>query len=183
MKAHSRHTKKQIDLKSELRIIPGFPRPDVKFVDITTLLKNPNAFEFVINRMTEEIRHRRVNAILGIEARGFMLGAPIAYNLGLGFIPARKEGKLPAKKVIEEYSLEYGTQRLEMHADALSPGQKVAIVDDLLATGGTARASATLVERMGASVSCIGFLVELDRLGGRQKIRNYDVFSLVHLDL
>ncbi len=168
------------DLKAKLRIIPGWPKAGVNFVDITTLLKDPTAFRSVIDIMTESIEKKKVDAIIGIEARGLMLGAPIAYNLGTGFIPARKKGKLPAEKFTMEYTLEYGAEFIEMHTDGLKKNQRVAIVDDLLATGGTAEATAKLVEKLGGIVSGFGFLVELDFLHGREKIKNYDILSLVH---
>ena len=169
-----------LDLKSKLRVIPGFPKKGVNFVDITTLLKDPAAFKIAVDRMTSLFSERKIDILVGIEARGFMIGAPIAYNLGIGFVPARKTGKLPGKKLAAEYSLEYSSALLEMHEDSIYHGQWVGIVDDLLATGGTANAAAKLVEKMGGKVSCLGFLVELDFLKGRQKIRKYDMFSLVH---
>ncbi len=168
------------DLKSELRVIPGFPKKGVNFIDITTLLKDPAAFKRAVDRMTALFSKRKIDVLVGIEARGFMIGAPIAYNLGVGFVPARKMGKLPGKKLTEEFSLEYGWELLEMHENSINLGQKVGIVDDLLATGGTAKAATKLVEKMGGKVSCLGFLVELDFLKGRQKIREYNIFSLVH---
>ncbi len=170
------------DLKAKLRVIPGFPKAGVNFIDITTVLKDPSSFKGAVDLLTEQFSRRRLDLIVGIEARGFMIGGAIAYNLGLGFVPARKKGKLPGTKIFEEYTLEYNTEYLEMHSDAISPGQRVAIVDDLLATGGTAEATAKLVEKIGGVVSCIGFFVELDFLKGRRKLTKYDVFSLVHFD-
>ena len=170
------------DLKSRLRVIPGFPKPGVNFIDITTVLKDPVSFRQAVDLLTEQLSRRKIDLIVGIEARGFMIGGAIAYNLGLGFVPARKKGKLPASKIFEAYSLEYSSEYLEMHTDAITPGQRVAIVDDLLATGGTAQAAAKLVEKIGGIVSCIGFFVELDFLHGRQKLGKYDVFSLVHFN-
>jgi adenine phosphoribosyltransferase len=167
-------------LKAKLRVIPGFPKQGVNFIDITTLLKDAASFKSAIDFLTEEFSRRRLDLIVGIEARGFMIGSAIAYNLGLGFVPARKKGKLPSKTIFEEYVLEYSSEYLEMHSDAVSPGQRIGIVDDLLATGGTAAATARLVEKTGGVVSCIGFLVELDFLKGREKISKYDVFSLIH---
>lgn len=174
--------KDSLDLKSKLRVIPGFPKKGVNFIDITTLLKDPTAFKIAIDTMTRLFSRRKIDILVGIEARGFMIGAPIAYNLNLGFVPARKKGKLPAEKLAEEYLLEYSSELLEMHQDSIKLGQRVGIVDDLLATGGTAEAAAMLVEKMGGRVSCIGFLVELDFLNGREKIRKYDLFSLIHFD-
>ncbi len=170
----------EIDLKSKLRVVPGFPRPGVNFIDITTLLKDPAALKSAIDRMTSEFSKRTVDVLVGIEARGFMIGAPVAYNLGVGFVPARKRGKLPATRLAEEYELEYGSEYLEIHSDAIKFGQQVGSVDDLMATGGTAEATARLVEKMGGTVSCLGVLVALDFLKGRKKLMKYDVFSLVH---
>jgi adenine phosphoribosyltransferase len=167
-------------LKAKLRVIPGFPKAGVNFIDITTLLRDAQAFKGAVDFLTGELSKREIDIVVGIEARGFMLGGAVAYNLGLGFVPARKKGKLPSKTIFEEYALEYSTEYLEMHSDAISSGQKVAIVDDLLATGGTALATSKLVEKLGGEVSSIGFLVELDFLKGREKLCKYDVFSLVH---
>lgn len=168
------------ELKSKLRVIPGWPKEGVNFIDITTLLKDARAFGAVVDMMTEHFRMRMIDAVVGIEARGLMLGSPIAYNLGIGFVPARKKGKLPAEKFTMEYTLEYGAEFIEMHTDGLKKGQRVGIIDDLLATGGTARATGNLVEKLGGIVSGYGFLVELDFLHGREKISNYDILSLVH---
>ncbi len=171
----------EAQLKAKLRIVPNFPRGGVNFIDITPLLSDPIAFRSAIDGMKENIAIAgELDVIVGIEARGFILGPPIAYNLGLGFVPARKRGKLPHEKVSAEYTLEYSTEFLEMHSDAIKPGQRVGLVDDLLATGGTAEAAVKLVEKMGGSVSCIGFLVELDFLKGIEKLRGYRTFSLVH---
>ncbi len=167
-------------LKMKLRVVPGFPKQGVNFIDITTVLGDAPSFKSAVDFLTHEFSRRRVDLLVGIEARGFMLGGAVAYNLGLGFVPARKKGKLPSKIISEEYVLEYNSEYLEMHSDAISSGQHVGIVDDLLATGGTAQAASKLVEKIGAVVSCIGFLVELDFLKGREKIKKYDVFSLVH---
>ncbi len=169
-------------LKAKLRVIPGFPKKGVNFIDITTVLKDATAFKTSLDLLTREFAQKEIDLIVGIEARGFMIGGAIAYNLGLGFVPARKKGKLPAEKIFEEYSLEYSSEFLEMHSDAISRGQRVGIVDDLLATGGTAQATAKLVEKIGGVVSSIGFMVELDFLHGREKLSKYDVFSLVHYD-
>lgn len=172
----------EAELKAKLRVIPEWPKPGVNFVDITTLLKDADTFRAVVDIMTDYFAKKGIEVIVGIEARGLMLGAPIAYNLGTGFIPARKKGKLPAEKFTMEYTLEYGAEFIEMHTDGIKKGQKVAIIDDLLATGGTAEATAKLVEKLGGIVSGFGFLVELDFLKGREKIKNYDVLTLVHFD-
>lgn len=178
--ARDRSSRQVDSLKAKLRAIPDFPKKGVNFIDITTLLKDSSSFKVAIDLLTEEFSRRELDLIVGIEARGFMIGGAIAYNLGLGFVPARKKGKLPASKIFEEYTLEYSSEYLEMHSDAISGGQRVGIVDDLLATGGTAEATAKLVEKIGGSVGCVGFLVELDFLKGRSKLSKYDVFSLVH---
>ena len=169
-------------LKSKLRVIPGWPKPGVNFVDITTLLKDAKAFRAAVDIITEYFAKKKIDVVVGIEARGLMLGSPVAYNLGIGFVPARKKGKLPAEKYTVEYTLEYGAEFIEMHTDGLKKGQRVAIIDDLLATGGTAEATAKLVEKLGGVVAGFGFLVELDFLHGRDKVKKYDILSLVHFD-
>lgn len=171
---------KESELKSNLRIVPDWPKKGVNFVDITTLLKNAKMFKAVIDTFTEYFSSKKIDAVVGIEARGLMLGSPVAYNLGIGFVPARKKGKLPAEKYTMEYTLEYGSEFIEMHTDGIERGQKVAIIDDLLATGGTAEATARLVEKLGGVVSGYAVLVELDFLHGREKISNYELLSLVH---
>lgn len=160
----------------------GWPKPGVNFIDITTLLKDAEAFKASIDILTEHFAKKKIDVVVGIEARGLMLGSPIAYNLGIGFVPARKKGKLPAERYTMEYTLEYGSEFIEMHTDGLKPGQRVAIIDDLLATGGTAEATAKLVEKLGGVVAGFGFLVELDFLHGREKIKKYDILTLVHFD-
>ncbi len=141
-----------------------------------------DAFRSVIDVLTRHFAKKRIDAVVGVEARGFIIGAPIAYKLRTGFVPARKRGKLPFKKLSVQYSLEYGTELVEMHSDAIKNGQRIAIVDDLLATGGTAEATAKLVEKMGGRVAGLAFLVELDFLKGRDKLEKYDLVSLVHYD-
>jgi adenine phosphoribosyltransferase len=168
------------ELKSKLRVIREWPKPGVNFIDITTLLKDAEAFKAAIDIITEHFAKKKIDAVVGIEARGLMLGSPIAYNLGIGFVPARKKGKLPAEKYTMEYTLEYGAEFIEMHTDGLKRGQRVAIIDDLLATGGTAEATGKLVEKLGGVVAGYGFLVELDFLHGRDKIKKYDILTLVH---
>lgn len=174
------HQPTEQDLKSKLRVIPDWPKKGVNFVDITTLLKDPKAFRAAVDILTEHFANMGVDVIVGIEARGFTIGTPIAYNLGVGFVPARKRGKLPAEKLFMEYSLEYNSELLEMHSDSIERGQRVAIIDDLLATGGTAEATSKLIEKMGGIVLGFGFLVELDFLHGKSKLGKYDIFSLVH---
>ncbi|MDH7480665.1 MAG: adenine phosphoribosyltransferase [Armatimonadota bacterium] len=166
-------------LKNLIRDIPDFPKPGIIFKDITPVLLHPQAFTEVIQRMADFAREKKAEAIVGIESRGFMFGTPIALELGVGFIPVRKLGKLPHETVQCEYALEYGTNVVEMHRDAIVPGQRVVIVDDLLATGGTAAASVKLVEELGGKVAGLVFLVELTFLRGRDQLKGYDVKSFV----
>ena len=168
-----------MDLKPYIRDIPDFPQPGILFRDITPLLQDPNAFKFVIDRFADEYRDASLSAVVAIESRGFIFGAPLARNLGIPFVPVRKAGKLPAKHISVEYSLEYGTSQLDIHEDALKRGGKALIVDDLLATGGTANAAAKLVELLGAEVHAIAFVIELALLHGRDRLRDYEVLSLV----
>jgi adenine phosphoribosyltransferase len=170
----------KMDLKSKLRMIPDFPKPGINFVDITPLLGDAKHFRGAVDAICSYFEERGVDAIVGIEARGFVLGAPVAYKLGVGFVPARKKGKLPAQKLSAGYTLEYSTEYMEMHADSLRRGERVGIVDDLLATGGTAEATASLVEKLGGEVRGIAFLVELDFLHGRNRLAKYDLKALVH---
>jgi adenine phosphoribosyltransferase len=169
-------------LKKLIREVPDFPKPGILFYDITTLLQDPAGLKGVIDALKAQCQDRPVDLVLGIEARGFIFAPAVAYALGAGFIPVRKPKRLPAKTVREEYELEYGTDCVEIHADAIRPGQNVLIVDDLLATGGTAAAVARLVEKLGGKVTGLGFVVELDFLKGREKLSGYDVFSLLHYD-
>lgn len=171
-----------MDLASTIRSVPDFPIEGILFYDITTLLKNPAALKESIDRLTERYRDAGVEAIVGIESRGFIFGMPLAYQLGVGFVPIRKPGKLPAETIAESYELEYGTNTLEIHIDAISAGQKVLIVDDLLATGGTARATCNLVEQLGGQVIGLAFAIELNFLKGREPLAGYDIFSLVQYD-
>lgn len=168
-----------MDLSSYIRVIEDFPKPGISFKDITTLLKDGQAYKAAIDALVDKVRELKADVIVGPEARGFLLGAPVAYALGIGFVPVRKPGKLPGETVSETYELEYGTDTLEVHADAILPGQRVAIVDDLLATGGTTSATVRLIEKTGAKVVGISFLIELSFLEGRKKLENYDVFSLI----
>jgi adenine phosphoribosyltransferase len=170
------------ELKKLIREVPDFPKPGINFYDITTLLKDPEGLEQAIDAMTEQCRGLDIDTIIGIESRGFIFGVPLAYQLGTGFIPVRKPKKLPAEKVAVSYDLEYGQDSLEMHKDAIGEGHKVLIVDDLLATGGTARAVIDLVESVGGQVTGLRFAVELDFLKGRDKFNGYDVRSLIHYD-
>jgi adenine phosphoribosyltransferase len=168
------------DLKQFIREIPDWPKPGILFYDITTLLKDPAGWKAVIDVMREHYAGLEVDGIVGIEARGFFFAPTLAYALGTGFIPVRKPKKLPAAVERIEYALEYGTDSLEIHKDAIRPGGKYLIVDDVLATGGTASAVSKLVERCGGVISGLGFVVELDFLHGRQKLGGYNLFSIVH---
>lgn len=168
-----------IDIRAYIRDVPDFPKQGILFKDIMPLLQDPVALRYTVDRLVEFGTAKKVDVILGAEARGFILGAAMAYGLGAGFVPARKPGKLPWQVTRAEYELEYGTDVLEMHIDAIRPGQRVIIHDDLLATGGTAKAKIDLVEEAGGTVVGLAFVVELEFLKGREKLRGYDVFSLI----
>jgi len=168
------------ELKKLIRDVPDFPKPGVIFKDITPLLQNPEAFRQIINIMADRYAGEKIDKLVGIESRGFIFGAALSIQMGVGFIPVRKEGKLPWTKVSEEYVLEYGKDILEMHADAVLPGENVLIVDDLLATGGTVRAVCQMVEKQKANVTSLAFVVELDFLKGREKLKDRDIFSILH---
>lgn len=170
-----------MDLAAFVRSVPDFPKPGILFRDITPLLGNPGAFGEALERLTEAARAAGPGAIVGIESRGFLFGAPLADRLRLPFVPVRKEGKLPAARLTVEYALEYGESRLDIHQDAMAPGTGAFIVDDVLATGGTALAAAKLVELLGARVVGFGFLIELDGLGGRERIGGYHAEALLRL--
>ncbi|HVC80438.1 MAG TPA: adenine phosphoribosyltransferase [Chloroflexota bacterium] len=167
------------DVAARIREIPDFPIPGVMFKDITPVLQDPALFQAAIDLVAELFPPDTFDVIVGLESRGFVFGAPVAYKLGYGFIPIRKLGKLPSGKVSVEYQLEYGSHTLEMHADGILPGQRALIVDDLLATGGTCGAAVNLVERLGGIVTGAAFLVELSFLRGREKLAGYDVRSVV----
>ncbi len=167
------------DLRAKIREVPDFPKPGILFYDITTLLKDPGAFRDAIDLLVAPYRDRRVDVVVGMESRGFIFSAPMAYTLGVGFVPVRKLGKLPAETVSVEYALEYGTNTLEIHRDAIMPGQRVLIVDDLLATGGTVSGTIELVRRLGGEVASLAFLVELRFLKGRERLRGYDIHSII----
>ncbi len=171
-----------MDLKQTIRSVPDFPIEGILFYDITTLLKDPDALKASIDQLTEKYKDAGVDAIVGIESRGFIFGMPLAYQLGVGFIPVRKPGKLPAETIEESYALEYGTNSLEIHVDAIKKGQKILIVDDLLATGGTAEATCKLVEKVGGEILGLAFAVELTFLNGRDKLDGYDIFALMQYD-
>ncbi|MBE3577075.1 MAG: adenine phosphoribosyltransferase [Limnochordales bacterium] len=166
-------------LKAKIREVADFPTPGVSFKDITTLLKDAEAFRFTVKTLADRYRADRPDLVVGIESRGFLLGAPIAYELGCGIVVVRKPGKLPAERVRVEYELEYGKDALEVHRDAIQPGQRVLLVDDLLATGGTSWAAAELVKRLGGEIVGFAFLIELAYLRGRQRLTGYRVEALV----
>ena len=170
------------DLKKYIRSVKDFPKPGIVFRDITTILKDPIQFKLTARLLFEHAENLDVNKVVGIESRGFIFGSLLAEKLDAGFIPIRKPGKLPAETVKETYSLEYGTDSIEMHRDAIQPGDKVLLHDDLLATGGTAEAACKLIEKLGGKVMQISFIIELSFLKGREKLKNYNVISLVDYD-
>ena len=171
-----------MDLKKKIRNVPDFPKKGIVFRDITTLLSDSDAFKYSVDKMTEQYKGKEIDLIIGAEARGFIFGALLAYNLGTGFIPIRKPGKLPYKTCETSYDLEYGKNILQMHVDAVKKGDEVLIVDDLVATGGTAKAKADLVEKMGGEVLGFCFLIELEFLNPRKVLEGYEVFSLIKYD-
>ena len=166
-------------LKDHIRDIPDFPKPGVVFKDITPLLADVDAFRFTVDALADHFAGHRVDKVLGIEARGFITAAPVAYRFGAGFVPVRKAGKLPWSVEKQEYVLEYGTDLLEIHRDAVAPGERALIVDDVMATGGTAEATVRLVERLGGEVVGLGFVIELAFLGGRAKVPDREIVSLI----
>jgi len=168
-----------VDIKKAIRTIPHFPKKGVMFRDITTLLKDPKAFRHTIKKLASLYTDRDIDVVVGTESRGFIIGAPLALELGVGFVPVRKPGKLPAKTVKKEYETEYSTDAVEIHEDAIEKGQKVLVVDDLVATGGTIKATIDLVEQLGGKVAGVAFVVELPDLKGRELLKGYDVVSLV----
>ncbi|MDP9271181.1 MAG: adenine phosphoribosyltransferase [Chloroflexota bacterium] len=167
------------DLRAKIREVPDFPKPGILFYDITTLLKDAEAFRDVIDRMADQVKDAGVDLIVGMESRGFIFSAPMAYKLGTGFVPVRKLGKLPAETIEVEYALEYGTATLEIHKDSIQPGQRVLIVDDLLATGGTVMGTIELVQRLGGEIAGLSFMVELSGLHGREKLGDFNINALL----
>ena len=167
------------DLRALIREVPDFPKPGILFYDITTLLREPNAFAAVIDAMAEAVGEDQVDLVVGMESRGFIFAAPLAVKLGAGFVPVRKLGKLPAETIEVEYALEYGTATLEVHRDAIEPGQRVLIVDDLLATGGTVMGTIELVQRLGGTIAGLSFMVELTALHGREKLGDFAIHTLI----
>ena len=166
-------------LKSKIRHVPDFPKAGILFYDVTTLLRDPAGFRLAIDTLSAPYRDSGISLVVGIESRGFILGAAVADRIGAGFVPVRKVGKLPAEKIRATYDLEYGTDSLEMHRDAISPGQSVLIVDDLLATGGTARATVDLVRQLGGDVRGVAFLIELVALNGRARLEGENVMVVL----
>ena len=168
-----------MDLKSMIREVPDFPKPGILFYDITTLLKDPVGLHAAVDVLANHYVEGKVDCVVGIEARGFIFAPTVAYRLNAGFVPVRKPNKLPAATARAAYNLEYGTDALEIHRDAISPGQNILVIDDLLATGGTAAAVAGLIESLGGKVAGLGFLIELEFLGGRAKLSKYDVHAVL----
>ena len=168
-----------MDLKKTIREVPNFPKEGIDFKDITTLMQDGDAFKYTIDQFVNELKDKNIDIRVGPEARGFLMGTPVAYALGVGFVPVRTPGKLPYETESYAYGLEYGTDILEIHKDAIKPGQRVAIVDDLLATGGTMEAAAKLIEKLGGEVVSMQFLIELESLEGREKLSKYNVNSLL----
>lgn len=167
------------DLRAKIREVPDFPKPGILFYDITTLLRDADAFGEVIDRMAEAVKGEQIDLVVGMESRGFIFAAPLADRLGAGFVPVRKLGKLPAETIEVEYDLEYGTATLEIHRDAITPGQRVLVVDDLLATGGTVLGTIELVRRLGGEIAGLSFMVELTALGGRSKLGEFTIHTLL----
>lgn len=172
-----------MNLREKIRIVDGFPKDGISFKDITTILQDGEALKYTIDTLYDLGKNQNIDVIVGPEARGFLLGTPLAYLLGVGFVPIRKPGKLPAETIRYEYDLEYGSDVLEIHKDAIKPGQRVMIVDDLLATGGTVSAVARLIEKLGGIVVSVNFVVELTELRGIDKLKGYEVNSLVKYDV
>ncbi len=171
-----------MDLKEYIRSIPDFPQKGILFRDITPLLSDGEAFKFAVKKIAEHFKGMGVEKVAGVEARGFIIGAPVAAELGVGFVPIRKPGKLPFDVVRKEYQLEYGMSILEVHKDAVKKGEKVLMVDDLLATGGTAKAASELIESLGGNIVGWGFVIVLKSLKGEEKLKKYDVFSLIDFE-
>jgi len=173
-----------MSIKSRIRTVPNYPRPNIQFRDITTLLKDPVGFQLTIDDLLRRYKDVKIDKIAGIESRGFILGAPLAYALGKGFIPIRKKGKLPAETIGHDYELEYGTDRIEIHTDAVSQGEKILLVDDLIATGGTAEAACKLIEMMGGKIVECCFIIDLPDIGGHARLEKHGhkVFALCEFE-
>lgn len=171
-----------MEFKNHIRVVENFPQPGVRFKDITTLLKDGEVYRQAIDRIAELVSHLQIDLIAGPEARGFVVGAPLAYKLGIGFVPIRKSGKLPAESIEAAYDLEYGKDKLALHKDAIKPGQKVLIADDLLATGGTIATCVDLVRKLGGDIVGAAFLIELGYLNGKSKLENTDTYTLIRYE-
>ena len=171
-----------MELSKLIRSVPDFPKEGIVFRDITTLLQNPEGFRYALDQLTDLAKDEGITKVIGIESRGFIFGGALAERLGAGFVPVRKPGKLPAAKISESYVLEYGTDSIEMHTDAIEEGDKILLHDDLLATGGTMKAACGLLEKLGAEIAQISFLIELTFLNGKDKLKDYEVHSLVKYD-
>ncbi len=171
-------------IKSKIRTVPHYPKQGIMFRDITTLLKDPAGFHATVNELAQRYKDMKIDKIAGIESRGFILGAPLAYALGKGFVPLRKKGKLPAETIGHDYELEYGTDRIEIHTDAISAGEKVLLVDDLIATGGTAEAACKLIQKMGGQIVECSFIIDLPDIGGRARLEKHGhkVFALCEFE-
>lgn len=172
-----------MNLKGKIRVIDNFPKEGISFKDVTTLLQDKEALKYTIDAIANSLKDKNIDIVIGPEARGFLFGAPVAYALGAGFVPVRKKGKLPYDTIGVSYDLEYGSDELEIHKDAIKPGQRVAIVDDLLATGGTIGSVAKLVEQVGGELVSIDFVIELTELNGRDKLKGYNIKSLVQYEV
>jgi adenine phosphoribosyltransferase len=170
------------ELKSKIRNVPDFPIKGVMFRDITTLVKDKAAFKYVVDQLYERYKDKKIDQVIGIESRGFIFGGALAHRLGCGFVPARKLGKLPSETIEESYELEYGRTSLQMHIDAIKKGDRVLVLDDLLATGGTIRATANMVERLGGTIVEIAVVIELSFLKGRDKLKNYKIYAMLDYD-
>jgi len=169
-------------LEKSIRNIPDFPKSGILFRDVTTLIQNKDAFKKSVDLLSKKYKSRGFNKVVGVEARGFIFGAAVAHKIGAGFVPVRKKGKLPYKTISTTYELEYGTDTLEIHKDAIAPGEKVLIIDDLLATGGTVKAVTELVNQLGGKILGIGFVIELVDLKGKEKLKDYPIFSLIKFE-
>ena len=170
------------DVKRSIRTVPDFPKKGVMFRDITTLVQDPDVFKYAIEQMANAFREENIDVVVGIESRGFIIGAPLALELDAGFVPVRKPGKLPYQSIKKEYETEYSTDAVEMHIDAIKPGQRVLMVDDLIATGGTMKASIELVEELGGEVVAVAFVVDLPDLHGKEKLEDYRVYTMVEFE-
>lgn len=172
----------KIDIRTKIRTIPDFPKKGIMFRDITTLLKDPEGWKFTIQELTNRYKDKNIDVVAGIESRGFIFGGVLAEKLGVGFVPIRKAGKLPGETESEEYALEYGTDKIEVHKDAIEKGQRVLLIDDLIATGGTAQAACKLIEKLGGEIIECSFIVDLPDLKGKEKLNKYPVYTMVEFE-